>query len=132
MSKRLCLVLSIILTATTLLAACASAATPATASAAPIQPMTAPAAIAATSTTAAAQPNLSSIKVGLVTDIGGVSDKAFNQLAWEGVQKASKDMGFQAKSSNLGSPPTMRRGDGLTLCRPRAIRSVMRVVLGQL
>src|SRR5258705_11723394 len=97
MSKRLCLVLSIILTATTLLAACASAATPATASPTPIQPMTAPAAIAAASTTAAAQPNLSSIKVGLVTDIGGVSDKAFNQLAWEGVQKASKDLGFQAK-----------------------------------
>src|SRR5260221_8976039 len=83
MSTRLCLVLSIILTVTMLLAACAPAA-------ALVQPMTA-------APTAAAQPNRSSIKVGLVTDTGGVNDHAFNQLAWEGVQKASTDMGFQAK-----------------------------------
>jgi basic membrane protein A len=37
------------------------------------------------------------MKVGLVTDIGGVNDQAFNQLAWQGVQKAATDMGFQAK-----------------------------------
>src|SRR5260221_2242767 len=83
MSTRLCLVLSIILTVTMLLAACAPAA-------ALVQPMTA-------APTAAAQPNRSSIKVGLVTDTGGVNDHAFNQLAWEGVQKASTEMGFQAK-----------------------------------
>ena len=47
--------------------------------------------------TAAALPDGSSIKVGLVTDTGGVNDQSFNQLAWEGVQKAAKDMGFQAK-----------------------------------
>ena len=128
MTKKLCLVLSGMLTAALLLGACATAAR----TVAPVQPTTAPAATAAAPTIIAAPPDGSSIKVGLVTDTGGVNDKAFNQLAWEGVQKASKDMGFQAKSSNLGSPPTMRRGDGLTLCRPRAIRSVMRVVLGQL
>jgi len=89
MSKKLCLVLSVILTATMLLAACAPAA--------PVQPTTALAATAAAPTTAAALPNGSSIKVGLVTDTGGVNDQSFNQLAWEGVQKASKDMGFQAK-----------------------------------
>src|SRR5258708_393095 len=83
MSTRLCLVLSIILTVTMLLAACAPAA-------ALVQPMTA-------APTAAAQPNRSSIKVGLVTDTGSVNDHAFNQLAWEGVQKASTEMGFQAK-----------------------------------
>jgi basic membrane protein A len=88
MSKKLCLVLSVILTATMLLAACTPAATP---TAAPVQPTTAPAA------TAAALPNGSAIKVGLVADTGGVNDQAFNQLAWEGVQKASTDMGFQAK-----------------------------------
>jgi basic membrane protein A and related proteins len=76
MSKKLSLVLSVILASAMLLAACASAAAP---------------------TTAAAQPDVSSIKVGLVTDTGGVTDKAFNQLAWEGVQKASKEMGFQVK-----------------------------------
>ena len=91
MSKKLCLVLSVILTATMLLAACAPAATPTAAPAAPVQPTTAPAA------TAAALPNGSAIQVGLVTDTGGVNDQSFNQLAWEGVQKAATDMGFQAK-----------------------------------
>jgi basic membrane protein A len=90
MSKQPCLVLSVVLTATMLLAACAPAATSTAAlaapTAAPVQP-----------TTATVQPDGPSIKVGLVTDTGGVNDKAFNQLAWEGVQKASKEMGFQAK-----------------------------------
>ena len=31
------------------------------------------------------------LKVGLVTDTGGVNDKSFNQSAWAGVQKAMKD-----------------------------------------
>ena len=31
--------------------------------------------------------------VGLVTDIGKVNDKSFNQSAWEGVQQAAKDLG---------------------------------------
>lgn len=97
MSKKLCLVLSVIITATMLLAACAPAATPTIATDAPVQPTTALAITAAAPTTAAAQTNSSSIKVGLVTDTGGVNDHAFNQLAWEGVQKAAKDMGFQAK-----------------------------------
>jgi len=90
MSNKLCLVLSVLLTATMLLAACAPAA--------PVQPTTAPAA------TAAALPNGSSIKVGLVTDTGGVNDQAFNQLAWQGVQKAATDMGFQAKFLESGQP----------------------------
>jgi basic membrane protein A and related proteins len=93
MSKKLCLVQFVMLTATTLLAACAPAAT----LAAPVQPTTAPAAPAAAPTTAAALPAGSSMKVGLVTDTSGVNDQAFNQLAWEGVQKAAKELGFQAK-----------------------------------
>jgi basic membrane protein A and related proteins len=83
MSNKFCLVLSGLLTASMLLVACSHAA--------PVQPTTAPAA------TAAALPSGSSIKVGLVTDTGGVNDQSFNQLAWEGVQKAATDMGFQAK-----------------------------------
>ncbi len=94
MSKKPCLVLSVILTATMLLTACAPAATPAAAPAAalaaPVQPTIAPTAITLAPTTAAVQPDGPSIKVGLVTDTGGVNDKAFNQLAWEGLQKASK------------------------------------------
>ena len=35
-------------------------------------------------------------KVGLVTDTGGVNDKSFNQSAWEGVQKAATEFGWEA------------------------------------
>src|SRR5262249_47655618 len=31
--------------------------------------------------------------VGLVTDVGQVDDKSFNQSAWEGVQQAQKELG---------------------------------------
>lgn len=37
------------------------------------------------------------LKVGLVTDVGGVNDKSFNQSAWAGVQKAVQEFGIQAK-----------------------------------
>jgi len=35
--------------------------------------------------------------VGLVTDVGEIDDKSFNQSAWEGVQKAVDEMGAFAK-----------------------------------
>ena len=37
------------------------------------------------------------LKVGLVTDTGGVNDKSFNQSAWSGVQKAATEYGWDAK-----------------------------------
>ncbi len=37
----------------------------------------------------------SEISIGLVTDVGGVNDGSFNQSAWEGLQRAQKDMGIQ-------------------------------------
>ncbi len=36
------------------------------------------------------------LKVGLVTDVGGVNDKSFNQSAWAGVQKAAAEYGWEA------------------------------------
>ncbi|MFN2123916.1 MAG: BMP family ABC transporter substrate-binding protein, partial [Candidatus Promineifilaceae bacterium] len=33
--------------------------------------------------------------VGLVTDVGEIDDKSFNQSAWEGVQQAEKELGAQ-------------------------------------
>ena len=30
----------------------------------------------------------------MVTDVGGVDDKSFNQSAWEGIQKFGKDNGL--------------------------------------
>ena len=35
--------------------------------------------------------------VGLVTDIGKISDKSFNQSAWQGVQQAQKELGSQVQ-----------------------------------
>ena len=45
------------------------------------------------------------IKVGLVTDIGGLNDKSFNHLAYVGLQRAGRILGVQIKveTSNSGS-----------------------------
>ena len=37
------------------------------------------------------------IKVGLVTDIGGLNDRSFNQLAYEGLQRAGKQLNVQMR-----------------------------------
>jgi basic membrane protein A len=37
------------------------------------------------------------LKVGMVTDVGGVNDKSFNQSAWAGVQKGMAELGIDAK-----------------------------------
>lgn len=42
--------------------------------------------------------NGKSLKVGLVTDIGQLNDKSFNQSAWAGVQQAQKDLGATIKA----------------------------------
>lgn len=36
-------------------------------------------------------------KLGMVTDLGSVNDKSFNQSAWEGLQRLEKDKGFDVK-----------------------------------
>lgn len=36
------------------------------------------------------------IKVGLITDVGGVNDGSFNQSSWEGLQRAMKELGIEA------------------------------------
>ena len=38
------------------------------------------------------------LKIGLVTDVGRLNDKSFNQTSWEGVQKAGSDLGDEIKS----------------------------------
>jgi len=35
--------------------------------------------------------------VGLVTDVGKINDKSFNQAAWEGVQRAEKELGAKVQ-----------------------------------
>lgn len=53
--------------------------------------------MAATATTATSSGSGGGIKVGLVTDVGKVDDKSFNQSAWEGVQAAAQKNGYQAQ-----------------------------------
>ncbi len=38
-----------------------------------------------------------SIKVGLVTDIGGLNDRGFNQLAYQGLKRAESQLGAQTR-----------------------------------
>jgi basic membrane protein A len=37
------------------------------------------------------------IKVGLVTDIGGLNDRSFNHLAYVGLQRAEKELGIKGR-----------------------------------
>lgn len=37
------------------------------------------------------------LKVGMVSDVGGVDDASFNQNTWEGLQRAQKELGVDAK-----------------------------------
>jgi basic membrane protein A and related proteins len=37
------------------------------------------------------------LKVGLVTDVGSINDKSFNQSSWAGVQQAEKELGATIK-----------------------------------
>jgi basic membrane protein A len=73
------------------LSACAAPAAPAA--------TTAPAAPAATEAPAAPK-----IKVGLVTDVGSLSDKSFNAAAWAGVQRAVSEWGIEAKAIESKQP----------------------------
>jgi basic membrane protein A and related proteins len=53
--------------------------------------------IASVLLSACASSTSSKLKIGLVTDTGGVNDKSFNQSAWAGVQKAATEFSWDAK-----------------------------------
>jgi basic membrane protein A len=42
------------------------------------------------------QVNSVPLNIGIVTDMGGIKDKSFNESAWEGLKKAQKDLGVKA------------------------------------
>jgi basic membrane protein A len=48
-------------------------------------------------TTTAAPPKAKSIKVGLVTDIGGLNDRSFNTLANQGLEQSKSQLGIQGR-----------------------------------
>jgi basic membrane protein A len=99
--KKFYLVMTVLIVASMALSACAAPATeaPATAAPATAAPATeAPATAAPTEVaTEAATEAPAAFKVGEVSDFGGVDDKSFNQLAWEGVQKANTDLAADGK-----------------------------------
>src|SRR4051794_22934052 len=47
--------------------------------------------------TAESTPAAKSIKVGLVTDIGGLNDRSFNQLANQGLEQAKSELGVETR-----------------------------------
>ena len=55
----------------------------------------------------------SDVKVGMVTDVGGVNDKSFNQSAWEALQALEKESGIQVKylqsKSNADYQPNLNQ-----------------------
>ncbi|MHB8469366.1 MAG: BMP family lipoprotein [Gaiellaceae bacterium] len=73
---------------------------------------------------AAAQHATAPLKVGLVTDIGGLNDHGFNHLAYLGLQKAGKQLGVQTRvltsTSNASYVPNMtslaQQGYNLIIC----------------
>ncbi len=42
-------------------------------------------------------PPAAKLKTAMVTDVGGLGDKSFNDLSWAGLQKAQTDLGVSAK-----------------------------------
>ena len=48
-------------------------------------------------TSSTSEPEKKPIKVGLVTDIGGLNDRSFNQLANDGLERAKSELGVEGK-----------------------------------
>ncbi|KGE18944.1 BMP family lipoprotein [Paenibacillus wynnii] len=55
----------------------------------------------------------SDVKVGMVTDVGGVNDKSFNQSAWEALEALKKEAGIEVKylqsKSNADYQPNLNQ-----------------------
>lgn len=91
MFKKFSLLLAIVMVAALFLAACQPAATTTPEATEEVVETTAP------EVTEADCPKEEVICIGLVTDVGEVDDKSFNQSAWEGVQQAEADLGALVK-----------------------------------
>jgi basic membrane protein A len=99
--KRASLLVTLVMLLAPVLAACgqpAAAPTPTTVVEQPTA--TQPMAAEATPTQAAGK----KLKVGLVTDVGSLNDKSFNQSSWEGVLRAQRELGIEAKAIETKAP----------------------------
>jgi basic membrane protein A len=54
----------------------------------------------ATTTTTGSGP----LKIGMVTDVGGLNDRGFNALAYKGLQQAKRELGYQIQVAESKSP----------------------------
>jgi len=80
--------------------------------AAAVAPTDTAAAVAPTDTAAATEPTAttaatggsSNVQVGLVTDVGSINDKNFNQASWEGAQQGATAVGSTAKYIETKDP----------------------------
>jgi basic membrane protein A len=61
--------------------------------------------------------SLAQVRVGIAFDAGGKFDRSFNQSAWEGAQKAAKEL--RGQSSLTLSPPTPPRWGRASAPSPR-------------
>ncbi|SET93061.1 BMP family protein [Paenibacillus sp. NFR01] len=68
---------------------------------------------AGTATNAPTEAPKTDVKVGLVTDVGGVNDKSFNQSAWEALEALNKETGVEIKylqsKSNADYEPNLNQ-----------------------
>jgi basic membrane protein A and related proteins len=107
MSKKISVVVALLIVASLMLAACAPAATPtptpvpapvepapvepAPVEPAPVEPTVAPAA------TAEPAPAEDTARVCQITDAGGIDDRSFNETAWQGLLQAQSELGVEAQ-----------------------------------
>jgi basic membrane protein A len=47
--------------------------------------------------TSESTPDAPKLKVGLVTDVGGLNDRSFNQLANDGLERAKSELGVEGR-----------------------------------
>lgn len=86
-------------------AAASAAASPAAGASTSASPAAAGASPAASPAAAAGPPASGKrLRVGLVTDVGKVDDKSFNQSAWEGVQRVQRELGAEVKFLETTDP----------------------------
>lgn len=92
--KKLYFVMVALIIASMILAACGA---PAATEAAATEAAATEAATEAAATEAPATEAAAVVKVGEVTDLGGIDDKSFNANGWAGAQKAVAELGVEAK-----------------------------------
>jgi basic membrane protein A len=99
MTKKLTVLLSLVVLVSVLLAACAPAAAPTEAPVAPTEAPAQPTAVPATEVPPTAVPPTEApkFKACQVTDTGGIDDKSFNATAWKGIEDSVAALDVEGK-----------------------------------